>query len=409
MRTARVSSLGVLLGALASTPGAAAPGRPMALPSIPAAPAAVVADLFVSPEAPPLKAHPALVGRLQQTPHNYFRFVNRPFFEAVCGLFEDVRGSLPEVTLHGDAHVEQYAVTSLGRGLTDFDDSARGPYVIDLVRFGVSLELAARENGWGSAGGALDDFLRGYRDALSNPSLERPPRRTLHRARAGFAFDHGLALRRAQALMDSDPIPPSELEDDFESYVAGMRTQAPARPASFFRIKKAGRLKMGIGSALDEKYLLRIEGWTRRDDDDQILEAKVVHALSDTGCVHTLVGARRVSLGMFLIARAPFRLSGLFFHGDRSLSVHGWTDDYVGLSIESSFPNPRDLQQVAYDVGTQLGRAHPKEGPGKDSPRAFRASLLESTRTNEGRIRRAVDELTEATVEAWRAFRGETP
>jgi hypothetical protein len=284
-----------------------------------------------------------------------------------------------------------------------------GPYVIDLVRFGVSLELAARENRWGSAGGALDDFLRGYRDALSNPRLERPPLRTLHRARAGFAFDHGLALRRAQALMDSDPVPPSELEADFQSYVAGMQMQAPARPASFFRIKKAGRLKIGIGSALDEKYLLRIEGWTRRDDDDQILEAKLVHALSDTGCVHTQVGARRVSLGMFLIARAPFPLSGLFFHGDRSLSVHGWTDDYVGLSIESSFPNPRDLQQVAYDVGTQLGRAHPKEGPGKGSPRAFRASLLESTRTNEGRIRRTVDELAEATIEAWRAFRGETP
>jgi uncharacterized protein (DUF2252 family) len=61
--------------------------------------------------------------------------------------------------------------------LTDFDDSARGPYVIDLVRFGVSLELAAL-------------------------------------------------------------------------------------------IKNAGRLKTGIGSALDEKYLLRVEGWTEREDDD---------------------------------------------------------------------------------------------------------------------------------------------
>jgi hypothetical protein len=112
---------------------------------------------------------------------------------------------------------------------------------------------------------------------------------------------------------------------------------------------------------------------------------------------------------MSLIARAPFPFSGLFVHGDRSLSVHGWTDDYVGLSIESSFPKPRDLRQVTYDVGTQLGRAHPKEGPGKVSPPAFRASLLESTRTNEGRIRRAIEELAEATVEAWRAFRGETP
>ena len=308
------------------------------------------------------------------------------------------------MNLHGDAHVEQYAVTSLGRGLTDFDDSARGPYVVDLVRFGVSLELAAREKGW--AAGAFDDFLRGYRDALVNPRVERPPRRTVRRARAGFAFDHGLALRRADALMDFDPVPASELEGDFQGYVTEVRTQTPALPAGFFRIKKAGRLKMGIGSALDEKYLVRIEGWTTREDDDQVLEAKLVHALSDTGCVHTDAGPGRVSLGMALIARASFLFSGLFARGDRSLWVHGWTDDYVELSIESSFPEPRDLRQVAYDVGTQLGRAHPKEGPGEASPRGFRTVLLESTRTNEGRIRRAIDELTEATVEAWRAFRG---
>jgi hypothetical protein len=325
----------------------------------------------------------------------------------VCELFDDVRRSLPDVNLHGDAHVEQYAVTSLGRGLTDFDDSARGPNVIDLVRFGVSLELAVREKGWGGAR-AFDDFLRGYRDGLTNPSVERPPRRTVRRARAAFAFDHGLALRRTEDLMDSDPVPPSELEGDFQSYVTGMRTRTPALPASFFRIKKAGRLKIGIGSALDERYLLRIEGWTEAEDDDQILEAKLVRALSDTGCVHTDAGPARVSLGMSTIARASFPFSGLFARGDRSLWIHGWTDDYVELSIESSFPEPRDLRQVAYDVGTQLGRAHPKEGPGKASPRGFRTSLLESTRTNEWRIRSAIEELTEATVEAWRAFRGET-
>jgi len=403
MWTARLYPIGVLLGVVASP----ALARATARPAIPAAPAAVVAALRVSPEAPELKARPALVGRLRETPHNYFRFVNRPFSGVVCRLFDDVRASLPGVNLHGDAHVEQYAVTSVGRGLTDFDDSARGPYVIDLVRFGVSLELAARENGWGGAGGAIDDFLRGYHDALLNPNFERPPRRTVRRARAGFAFDHGLALGRAEALMDSDPLDPSELQGDFQSDATEMRTQTPVPPPSFFRIKKAGRLKIGIGSALDEKYLLRVEGWTEREGDDQILEAKLVHALSDSGCVHTDAGPGRVSLGMSLIARASFPYSGLLARGDRSFWIHGWTDDYVELSIESSFPEPLDLQQVAYDVGIQLGRAHPKEGLGKVPPRSVRTLLLESMRTNEDRIRRAVGELTEATVQAWSAFRGE--
>ena len=43
---------------------------------------------------------------------------------------------MPTVTLHGDPHLEQYAVTDAGRGLTDFDDASKGPAILDLVRFG---------------------------------------------------------------------------------------------------------------------------------------------------------------------------------------------------------------------------------------------------------------------------------
>ena len=368
--------------------------------------AALVAGLRVSPGASDLRARPALAGRLRETPHNYFRFVNRAFSVAVCRLFGDVRGSLPDVSLHGDAHVEQYAVTSLGHGLSDFDDAARGPYVVDLVRFGVSLELAARAKGWGDADGAIDDFLRGYHDALLDPTLERPPRRTIRRARAVFAFDHGLALRRAEALMALHPVAPSELQARLRPYTARMRVESPALPASFFRIKQAGRLELGIGSALDEKYLLRVEGWTEEEGDDQVLEAKSVHQRSDTECVHA-EGPGRVSLGMSLIARRSFPFSGLVERGDRVLWIHGWTDDYVELKIDDSFPELRDLQQVAYDVGTQLGRAHPKLVPRRATPRSHRTRLLESARAHAGRILGAIDELTEATVEAWSAFRGE--
>lgn len=395
----RLPLCGILLGvAAAAWP---APGR--ATP-----PPAAVAALLVSPEAPDIQAHPALAERLRETPHNYFRFVNRSFSEAVCQMFADVRDTLPDVHLHGDAHVEQYAVTSLGWGLTDFDDSARGPYVIDLVRFGVSLELVYRQKGWGRAGWALDDFLRGYRDALSNPGVDRPPGRTLRSALANFAFDHDLALRRAEALVDSDPVSPAELEADFQPYVAAMRMRTPSLPATFFRIKAAGHLRTGIGSALDEKYLLRIEGRTDAEGDDQVLEAKLVRAICPTGCVHA-DGPERVSLGMSVIARASFPYSGYFTRGGRAFWVHGWTDDYVELSIESALPTPSDLRQIAYDVGTQLGRAHPEERPGKAAPCDSRTRLLQSTRANEVRIRQAVDELTEATVAAWRAFRGERP
>jgi len=409
-RTATLAALTALVGLAA--PGSAREAPQQAPPRVatpPAALTAVVEALRVSPEAPELKAKPALVGRLRDTPHGYFRFINRLFSQAICGQFHDARAGFPDVNLHGDAHIEQYAVTSLGRGLTDFDDSARGPSIIDLVRFGVSLELATREKGWtGEGRRAFDDFLRGYREALKNPKVDGPPPRVVTWARAAFTLDHGVALRRADVMIDADPVPASQLEADSKEYVARMLADWAGLPASFFRIKKAGRLALGIGSALDEKYLFRIEGWTKEAEDDEILEAKLVRPLSGIDCVRTDLGPQRVPLGMALIAYAPFPFSGLITHGGRTFWVHGWTDDYVELSIDFSFALPQDLRQVAYDVGIQLGRAHPKEAVGKGLSPGLRGVLRQATRKNEARIRKAIDELADATVAAWTAFRGET-
>ena len=88
--------------------------------------------------------------------------------------------------------------------------------------------------------------------------------------------------------------------------------------------------------------------------------------------------------------------------------VLGWTDDYVELSIDSSFASPQDLRQVAYDVGIQFGRAHPKEAAGKGFRPGLQGILLQATRKNEGRIRQVIDELAEATIGAWTAFREAT-
>jgi hypothetical protein len=363
----------------------------------------------VSPHVPELKTNPALVGRLRETPRAYFRFVSRRFTQTVCTQFRGARPGFPDVNLHGDSHIEQYAVTSLGRGLTDFDESARGPSFIDLVRFGVSLELAAREKRWpGEGRRAFGAFLGGYRQALKDPEVNSAAPLVVSRARSAFARDHRLALRRAEIMIDADPVPASEIEASSRDYVTQMLANRAGVPASFFSVKKAGRPTLGIGSALDEKYLLRIEGWSTEADDDQILEAKLVRPLSDVGCVHTDQGPERVPLGMALIAYAPFPFSGLLTHRGRVFWVHGWTDDYMELSIDSWFTSPQDMRQVAYDVGIQLGRAHPKAVAGKDFRPGLRGILLEATRKNEGRIRKTIDHLTEATIAAWMAFREAT-
>ena len=406
------STLAALVGLVAlAIPGSPSAARQPAPPRavVSSALRAAVTGLRVSPRAPGLEASPALVRSLRETPHAYFRFVSRQFTQAICAELRTARPGFPDVNLHGDSHLEQYAVTSVGRGLADFDESARGPSFIDLVRFGVSLELAAREKDWpGEGRRAFGAFLGGYRQALKDPDVNIAAPLVVIRVRSAFARDHRLALRRAEIMIDADPVPASEIEASAREYATRMLANWAGMPASFFRIKKSGHPMLGIGSALDEKYLFRIEGWSSKADDDQILEAKLVRPLSDVGCIRTDQGPERVPLGMALIAYAPFPFSGLLTHRGRAFWVHGWTDDYMELSIDSWFTSPQDMRQVAYDVGIQLGWAHPKAVAATNFRPDLRRSLLEATCKNEGRIRKTIDHLTEATITAWMAFRDAT-
>jgi len=62
--------------------------------------------LAVDAADPRLADRPDLKARLASSPHAYFRFVNAGFAAGTCAAFEDVRASLPDVSLHGDAHDE---------------------------------------------------------------------------------------------------------------------------------------------------------------------------------------------------------------------------------------------------------------------------------------------------------------
>jgi Ser/Thr protein kinase RdoA (MazF antagonist) len=154
-RTVRVATARALLAAiLATTAPALAQIRPE--------PAAVAA------------ASPALLDLVSREAYAYFRLVNRPWIDRVCQAFADVMPALPTVRLHGDAHLEQFAVTAEAWGLDDFDDSARGPAVVDVVRSLGSVDLAARQRGWLSRRDEFfDRFFDGYRQGLSNPDF--PP------------------------------------------------------------------------------------------------------------------------------------------------------------------------------------------------------------------------------------------
>ena len=117
-------------------------------PSTSVAQSSTQKGLIISPDLDEFSQNPKLLDRILRGPHGYFRFINEIFAEEVCVRFRDDLGWIPNGNLQGDAHLENYAITERGRGLTDFDAATMGPVVLDLVRFGVSIRLASRANGW---------------------------------------------------------------------------------------------------------------------------------------------------------------------------------------------------------------------------------------------------------------------
>jgi hypothetical protein len=373
-------------------------------------------SLTISPRSNEFLQNPKLLKRILEGPYNYFRFTNIRFAEAVCLRFQKHLGALPNVNLHGDAHLENYAVTERGRGLTDFDDATVGPMVLDLVRFGVSVHLACRANGWeDKAESIVKSFISSYGAALENPELTIPPPELVRRIRASFTANTNLLLKADEKLMRPLGEPLEKFEPYFKQFVDQMKDPYPDLPPYFFEIKKAGRLKVGIGSALDEKYLVEVEGATKAHADNLLLEIKEVTDLRGISCIllREAIPMRPIVM-QALLAYKPYRYTGFIIvpraegsGKEREFWVHEWYDNYHELSIRTSFQSPADLRNIAADVGVQLGLGHPRNIYDSDTS-GLRRRLVSVLAGLQGEIEQTVSDLTRQTVAAWEQFRAET-
>lgn len=370
------------------------------------------AALFVHPDSFDFSDNPQLLERIRANPHGYFRFINVPFSRRVCQRFEHLMDTGPlgserfPFNLHGDAHLEQYAVTDLGRGLTDFDDSSEGPGWVDGMRFAVSIRLAARENGWDDRGDDIvSEFVRGYRDVVDDSSLSAPVPAVVARYQATFEHDSTGFLARVDSIME--PLPEArrrELLISLEPYTRLMESANPDLPEGFFQPVRVGGLQLGVGSALDAKYLVRLAGSTPHPADDVIIEMKQVRSLAGIPCIQADDDDPfRILQGGVRIAYAPFRFLGFVEHGGNMFWTHAWVANYHELKVKGSLESPEELAEVAYDVGVQLGLGHLRDVGG-----AFQQMLVVDVRERLSGAERELQEASRAmaddVVEAWEAF-----
>ena len=311
------------------------------------------AQLRPDPEA--IKLAPSeLIDRLRANPLDYFRFVNRPWIARMCELFADDIPSMPIVRLHGDAHIEQFAVTDDAWGLDDFDDSARGPAVVDIVRFLGSVDLALRRREWTRSRDALFvRFFAGYRQGLAEPEHRGPQPAVVGRLRTQAPRSRTAFLEWGEAQMQ--PM----AEPTLKAVVAGMdalsrvvRRERPDLASGYLDVARAGWLRTGVGSAVRAKILIRVEGPSGDPEDDELVEAKELQDLSGLPCLEApptvqptlrvIAGATQVGrLKHNLLASAPELVIPAVMAPGRQLRdwwIRSWEDPTVSSGSTISAP-----------------------------------------------------------------------
>ena len=358
------------------------------------------------------RAPAELVDELRADPFTYFRFINRAWIARVCGAFSDVSG-VPMVRLHGDAHVEQFTVTRDEWGLADFDDSARGPEFIDIVRFLGSIDLVTRQRGWTRARDSVwDRFLDGYRQGLSDPAYRPPEPDIVPRLRAETPVRRAAFLAWGESLMR-----PMENAKS-QAVIAGMqafeqfiRRERSDLSAGYFAVVRAGWLRTGVGSAVIRKVLIRVQGPTTAADDDVLLEAKEAVNLEGLDCLEspTTSPAIRIIDGTRQLGRVKHDILAVgptllipaaADRGEHWLKwwVGSWAPNYRELNL-SDLRSVEDLADVAFDSGVQLGAGGPQDA-------AVRKQAVSLLVTLEGRLRKETSTLVAELLAGWRELGG---
>ena len=381
-------------------------------PSAEHSPSPGAARLLI-PEADLGRQARKLLASLKSDPYVYFRFINRPWAAATCAALGPDLAGTPHVHLHGDAHVNQYAYTRTDHGLDDLDDTVGGTAALDIVRFLGSVVLAARARGWTDAQGELfDEFVRGYRRGLADPDYLPPAPTYVARMRETLVHDDLEFRRWAESLMEPvADVDDAEIEEVRLRLAEHIATQRPELPPFFLEPKSIGWLRMGVGSALTPKLLLRTEGRTRADADDVLLEARELSDLSGVSCVdaETSEQAVRILEGYGRIGRIRHDLVVVVpgppepEHGTREWWARSWEPSYREIQLDQ-LASPRELAEVVHDAGTQLGHGHawtPEEDPGSGAS----GPALDWLGRSEPRLRTIAIEMAHDLIEAWEVFR----
>lgn len=342
----------------------------------------------------------AVIERLREEPFAYFRMLAEPFELRVCREFSDVAASLPMVPVEGDAHVEQFAVTSGGYGLDDFDRGGFGPAVVDLVRYATSLHLTCAQVKFPcDADRLVQRFLQRYGEGLAaspGPTQAAPP----PQASSSPAVVARLRQRvpsSPEAWMAAHERSLSRLAPEEERVMRKIWNDYARAGADPSELLSLGGLHSGMGSTTSKRALLRVRG-------DLLVEVRRGVLSDRRSCVwRGPPNEAVVLLVMSLLRRQMPHLYG-FVLGESPAWLQSWDATYVELSLRD-LANEAELGELVDDAAAQL--AAPRAAGVLpqlmlSAQRPAQRAAFERTRSRIATFSRA---LASETLDAWRRFR----
>jgi hypothetical protein len=202
-----------------------------------------------------------LIDRLRADPFTYFVHQSR-MDRAVCEAFADVTNPTI-VRLHGDAHIEQFALTKgcVGpRRLRRF--RTRGPRLSILSGSWARSISPARQRGWTRDRDQLwNRFFEGYRLGLSNPSFQPREPDIVRELRRHAPMTRAAYLSWGESQMQPmDDARSKAIVAGMEAFERLVRGERPDLAPGYFTVKRAGCCAWASAAPASMKVLIRVQG-----------------------------------------------------------------------------------------------------------------------------------------------------
>ncbi|TAF65427.1 MAG: DUF2252 domain-containing protein [Cytophagales bacterium] len=265
----------------------------------------------------------------------------------------------PAVFLHGNPHIENFAILAKGAGMVDFDRSRLGPYSWDIVRFLCSLALKRTKKDKNFLSDrVVQYFVEGYQKGFSAPELPHKPLSDLLKIKkVNWEMPMSEYLKKnikwAKKLRQN-PLPNNDewANDVLNAY---LKSRNEVSLLEHYQVQEIGQ---ALGSLGNQRVLITLAPKDNENSQDHLLlDLKTVYQDPDNELFRSPVTHHGERMILASQLYAPELEENMGFFTYQNQQYWGRKVPTQAVKIKGNISDIRQTD-IAYCVGTQLGRGH---------------------------------------------------